>query len=144
MDYELVYILLPKLSEEEVKKKNQEIIKFLESKKARSIKEKFWGKRTLAYPIAHFSSGYYCQFNFSAEPSVISEIDNKLKLIEEIIRFLIVRQEEVGPVVPQKEPKETKMVSKVKISSKKEKKKPIKKADLDRKLDEILDKEITE
>lgn len=150
MNYELVYILSPKLSDEEVKKQNQNFIKFLEKNGAKNIKENFWGKKALAYEISSFSDGIYTQFNFEIDPAKVQVIDKKLKLIDEIIRYLIVRQEEVGEIKALREfvkkeeskiEKETKIKATSKVSPKVEKKAKGK-VNLDKKLEELLGKDM--
>lgn len=94
MNYELVYILTPKLSEDEVKSRAKGISDLLRKAGANILKEDFWGKKELAYPIKHFEEGWYGLGEFSSEPERIKEIDKALKLQEDIIRFLIVRKEE--------------------------------------------------
>jgi small subunit ribosomal protein S6 len=61
-----------------------------------------WGRRRLAYPIAHQRDGMYITTRFSLPGGAVSMLDNDLRLNEHILRHLIVRQEEVPvrPVVP--------------------------------------------
>jgi small subunit ribosomal protein S6 len=55
-------------------------------------KEDLWGSRDLAYPIQHMDSAYYAHFEFESDPSKISSLDKKLKLDEDVIRYLLVRK----------------------------------------------------
>lgn len=157
MNYELVYILSPKLSEEEVKKQNQSFIKFLEENGAKDVKENIWGKRALAYEIKGFSDGFYTQLNFEIDPEKVRAIDKKLKLIDEVVRFLIIKQEEVGEMKTLREfVKEEEIKGEVKkeigrieekkvapkVAPKKVEKKPKKEVDLDKKLEELLGKDV--
>ena len=51
-----------------------------------------WGKRHLAYEVKHQNEGYYVVIDFEADPSQIAELDRIIKIHEEIIRHIIVKQ----------------------------------------------------
>ena len=53
-----------------------------------------WGKRHLAYEIKHQNEGYYVVIDFEADPSQIAELDRIIKIHEEIIRHIIVKQDD--------------------------------------------------
>lgn len=48
-----------------------------------------WGRRRLAYEIAHQSEGYYLLVNFEADPATIVELERVLHLADEVIRFKV-------------------------------------------------------
>ena len=45
-----------------------------------------WGRRRLAYEIAHHTEGYYVVVGFTAEPGALQELDRVLSLADEVIR----------------------------------------------------------
>jgi small subunit ribosomal protein S6 len=51
-----------------------------------------WGRRRLAYEIARQSEGYYVVVAFTAEPSVIAELERSLHLADEVQRFKVVQR----------------------------------------------------
>jgi small subunit ribosomal protein S6 len=51
-----------------------------------------WGRRRLAYEIARQSEGYYVVVAFTAEPSVIAELERGLHLADEVLRFKVVQR----------------------------------------------------
>lgn len=57
------------------------------------LKTDLWGGRDLAYPIKHLTRGFYAHFEFSAEPSLAADLDKTLRVEEDIIRYLLVRDE---------------------------------------------------
>ena len=60
-----------------------------------------WGKRKLAYPIGGEHEGHYVLLEFSAEPSRIGVLEQSLRISEDVMRFLVARQEHaVSPVPP--------------------------------------------
>ena len=53
-----------------------------------------WGKRRLAYEIAKQSEGYYYFVKVDAEPTMSVELEKDLRIMENVLRYLIVREEE--------------------------------------------------
>lgn len=53
-----------------------------------------WGRRKLAYPIAHYLEGDYVVTQFRLDPSRLRELEDSLRLSEEVIRHLVVKLEE--------------------------------------------------
>ena len=53
-----------------------------------------WGKRRLAYPIQKHTEGYYVVYVFESEASFIAELNQALRVIETILRHMIVLYED--------------------------------------------------
>ena len=53
-----------------------------------------WGKRRLAYEVKDFMEGYYVLVNFSAEPKAIAELDRVMKITDELLKHMIIKEEE--------------------------------------------------
>ena len=53
-----------------------------------------WGKRRLAYPIQKRSEGYYAVYVFECEPSFVAQVNQALRVIEAILRHMIVLYED--------------------------------------------------
>lgn len=53
-----------------------------------------WGNRKLAYEINDLREGHYTVLKFEAERDVITELDRICKITEEVIRHMIVREDE--------------------------------------------------
>jgi len=49
-----------------------------------------WGRKRLAFEIAKQNEGYYVVVDFTAEPSVIAELERTLHLADEVLRFKVV------------------------------------------------------
>lgn len=87
--YELVFVLKPTLSEEEIKNKVQAIKDLIQQNQGEIYNEENWGRRNLAYPINKFNSGYYFLLNFKTENSNLPKvIEYNLRINEDVIRFL--------------------------------------------------------
>ena len=52
-----------------------------------------WGKKRLAYEIQKMREGYYYFIPFESEATAPAEIEARLRIMENVIRFLCVRQE---------------------------------------------------
>ena len=52
-----------------------------------------WGKRKLAYEIQKMREGYYYFIHFEAEATAPAEIEARLRIMDNVIRFLCVREE---------------------------------------------------
>lgn len=50
-----------------------------------------WGKKRLAYEIAHEREGFYYFIPFEAEPSAPAEIERHVRIMDHVLRYLIVR-----------------------------------------------------
>lgn len=53
-----------------------------------------WGKRRLAYEVQHMKEAFYYFIQFDAEPAAQAEIEDNIRIMENIVRFLCVRQDE--------------------------------------------------
>ena len=53
-----------------------------------------WGKRRLAYEVQHMKEAFYYFIQFDAEPAAPAEIEDNIRIMENIVRFLRVRQDE--------------------------------------------------
>lgn len=61
-----------------------------------------WGKRGLAYEIDFHREGYYHFYRFEGSKDTLDELDRQLKIDENVIRHMIVRDEYVPPpVIPE-------------------------------------------
>jgi small subunit ribosomal protein S6 len=63
-----------------------------------------WGRRRLAYEIAHKSEGTYHLLNFDAEPETLEELSRILRITDGVMRHLAVRRIEGGSPGPPPEP----------------------------------------
>ena len=90
--YESMFIL-PPIEDEKVKENIEKVKNFITEKKGEILEIKEWGKRKLAYEIEHFNDGYYYLMQFELDSNHISALENFYKLNENIIRFIIIKQD---------------------------------------------------
>ena len=53
-----------------------------------------WGKKKLAYDIQNMSDGFYYFIQFEAESSVPAEVEQNVRIMDNVLRFLCVRKDE--------------------------------------------------
>lgn len=53
-----------------------------------------WGKKKLAYEIQKMNEGYYTFIQFDAEGSAIAEIEQRMRIMDNVISYLCVKQNE--------------------------------------------------
>ena len=53
-----------------------------------------WGKKRLAYEVQKMKEGFYYFIKFDAESTAPAEIESRVRIMDNVIRYLIVRQDE--------------------------------------------------
>jgi len=91
--YEVLYIINATLGEEETKA-IVEKFKAMVEENGTLISIDEWGKRRLAYPINDMPEGYYVLMNMETNPDFPKELDRVFKITENIMRSIIVAEEE--------------------------------------------------
>jgi len=94
--YETMYILRPDIAEDEVNKHIDKYNKLLEEFGGTILDSQMRGKRRLAYQIAKHREGIYVQLSHQGNGQHISKIEKAMRLSEDVIRYMTVKQE--GPL----------------------------------------------
>ena len=97
--YELVYILPPETTEQQVTELHEQIEAIVTRLKGQIEKTENWGRRKLAYEIGHFKEGVYGLEVINGGGELMKEIDRRLKVIDQVFRHMIVRVDEEKKVV---------------------------------------------
>ena len=92
--YELVYIVTPDASEQEVADLHTQIEQIVQRFNGALDKTENWGRRKLAYEIGHHREGTYVVETISGPGELMKEIDRRLRVIDQVIRHLVVRVDE--------------------------------------------------
>ncbi len=53
-----------------------------------------WGKKKLAYEIRHMSEGFYYFIQFDAASQVPAEVEQDVRIMDNVLRFLCVKKDE--------------------------------------------------
>ncbi|BAB76501.1 30S ribosomal protein S6 [Anabaena sp. FACHB-709] len=91
--YETLYILRPDLTDEQVELAIAKYQNLLQEQGATDLEVQNRGKRRLAYEIKKQRDGFYVQFNYNAPGKAIAILERAMRLSEEVIRYLTVKQE---------------------------------------------------
>ncbi|MGG0185414.1 30S ribosomal protein S6 [Bacillus rhizoplanae] len=92
--YEIMYIIRPNMEEEAQKALVERFAGVLTDNGAEIINTKDWGKRRLAYEINDLRDGFYMILNVNSNPEAVKEFDRLAKISEDIIRHIVVKNEE--------------------------------------------------
>lgn len=90
--YEVVFVLAPTLSEDEVEQQIESFTKTARDKGAEIVSVDKWGKRRLAFRVGKHTDGFYVVVTLH-EPSgtAVTELERRFKVTDAVIRFLSVR-----------------------------------------------------
>ncbi len=94
--YETMYILRPDIAEDEVTNHIDKYNKLLEEFGGIILDSQMRGKRRLAYQIAKNREGIYVQLSHQGDGQHIFKIEKAMRLSEDVIRYMTVKQE--GPL----------------------------------------------
>ncbi len=91
--YETMYILRPDLGEEQVDAAIGKYRNILQEQGATDVEIQHRGKRRLAYEIGKHRDGIYIQMNYKAQGKEIAIVERAMRLSEEVVRYLTIKQE---------------------------------------------------
>jgi len=94
--YETMYILRPDIAEDEVTNHIDKYNKLLEEFGGTILDSQMRGKRRLAYQIGKNREGIYVQLSHQGDGQHIFKIEKAMRLSEDVIRYMTVKQE--GPL----------------------------------------------
>ena len=97
--YELVYILPADTTEAQVTELHGQVEAVVSRMNGQIEKTENWGRRKLAYEIAHQKEGVYVLEVINGSGELMKELDRRLKVIDQVLRHLIVRVDEEKKVV---------------------------------------------
>jgi small subunit ribosomal protein S6 len=99
-DYEVLYIVRADLDDDKVQDVIKRVNTLIERSGGAAERTNIWGKRKLAYEVKHQKEGAYVLQDFQIDPQRIPELEAALKITEEVLRHLIVRQPEKAAPAP--------------------------------------------
>lgn len=146
MKYELLIIIPAKYSETELPGVIEGVVKHVKSFGIELLSQEDKGKQKLAYPVRDLRFGQVLVLKIEAEPAVAKKLNTELRLKPEIARHMLAKII-VRKNAPKRTPRETKpqtaeLVPALAAEPSETKEEKMTLEDLDRKLDEILGKDI--
>jgi len=91
--YESVIIINPNLEAEAIKALIEKISNLINNNGTVASVEEV-GKKKLAYEIKKNKEGYYIIIKFEAKPELITELERVYRIADEVIKFIVVKEEE--------------------------------------------------
>ena len=91
--YELAVVVNAKLEDEERAAVIEQVKEYITRFGGNVTEVDEWGKRKLAYEIQKMSEGYYHFIRFEADAACPGELEKRLRIMENVIRYLCVRQD---------------------------------------------------
>lgn len=92
-EYELVLIINPELDDTETESLIEGVTSNIDSNGGEVLKVDPWGRRRLAFPIKKNNDGYYVLLIFRSEPAFVLQLSNSFRVIESIVRHMVVNFE---------------------------------------------------
>ena len=97
--YELVYILPPDSTEQQVAEIHEQVETVVTRMNGQIEKTDNWGRRKLAYEIGPHKEGVYVLEVINGPGELTKELDRRLKVLDQVVRHIIVRVDEEKKVV---------------------------------------------
>ena len=92
--YELLYVVSPVVTEDGVTELHARIEEIVQQLGGSIEQTDNWGRRRLAYEIDRHRDGTYVLELINAPGSILSELDRRLRVMDELLRHFIVRVDE--------------------------------------------------
>ena len=92
--YELAVVVSAKLEDEQRAEVVDRAKKLIERFGGTITEVDEWGKKRLAYEIQKMKEAFYYFIRFDAEPTAPEEIESRMRIMDGVIRYLCVRQDE--------------------------------------------------
>jgi small subunit ribosomal protein S6 len=93
--YEHVFIARPEISPQQVDGLVEDVTKTVKELGGHVGKTEYWGLRNLTYRIRKNRKGHYALLNLDCPQTVIAELERRLKINEDVMRFKTIRVEEL-------------------------------------------------
>ncbi len=89
-EYETVFVLHPNLEEARIEEEIEGVRSTIAAASGEILDVERWGRRKLAYTIGKVNEGIYTLVRFRAEAGVVSDLERRYRLREDILRHLTV------------------------------------------------------
>jgi small subunit ribosomal protein S6 len=92
--YEVMFIVRPDVTEEDLDKLISTLQTHATNAGATVHTAEKMGKRRLAYDVRKFQDGQYVLFTLNADGKAIHELERRMRVAEQVIKFITVRMDE--------------------------------------------------
>ena len=91
--YELALVVSAKLEDEERAATVEKVKSYIERFGGQITNVDDWGKKRLAYEIQKMKDAFYYFIQFDAEGTAPAEIESRVRIMDNVLRYLVVRQD---------------------------------------------------
>ena len=91
--YELAVVLSAKLEDDERAAALEKVKGYITRFGGNVVDVDEWGKKRLAYEIQKMKEGYYYFIQFDADAACPAELEKRVRIMDNVLRYLIVRPE---------------------------------------------------
>ncbi|HWB46884.1 MAG TPA: 30S ribosomal protein S6 [Hyphomicrobiaceae bacterium] len=92
--YEHVFLARQDISQAQVEALTKEYSQIIEEAGGRVGKTEYWGVKSLAFKLKKNRKAHYTLMNLTASPAAIAEMERRMGLSTDVIRFLTIRVDE--------------------------------------------------
>ena len=92
--YEIMFIVRPDVEEADLDKLIETFSGFVTAGNGEVKSVEKMGRRRLAYTVRKFNDGFYVLFHVATEGNQIGELERRLRVTEQVIKFITVRTDE--------------------------------------------------
>lgn len=92
--YELIYVIAPDVDDAGVAELHARVEEIVTAGGGTIDKTDNWGRRRLAYEINRHKEGTYVLELFTGSGAIVGELDRRLKVTDNVLRYLVVRVDE--------------------------------------------------
>jgi small subunit ribosomal protein S6 len=107
--HETMYILRPDLADEQVDEAIDKYKTVLQEAGGDNVEIQHRGKRRLGYEINKHRDGIYIQMNYKSSGNAVAVVERSMRLSEDVIRYLTIKQEESDSPAPAEAPEDAVM-----------------------------------
>ena len=92
--YELTVVVNAKIEDDERAATLEKVKAYIERFGGTVTNVDEWGKKRLAYEVQKMKEAFYYFIQFDAEPTTPAEIESRIRIMDNVVRYLCVRQNE--------------------------------------------------
>lgn len=92
--YELAVVISAKIEDDERAATFEKVQRIITKHGGTITNVDEWGKKRLAYEVQKMREAFYYFIQFEGEATVPAEIESRIRLMENVVRYLVVRQDE--------------------------------------------------
>lgn len=92
--YELALVVSAKIEDDERAAVVDKAKDYIEKLGGKIVNVDDWGKKRLAYDIQKMKEAFYYFIQFDAETTVPAELESRVRIMDNVVRYLIVKRDE--------------------------------------------------